>query len=497
MDSLAFDFNGQPQPEPADTGIVPRATVRDMVRRRDVAIDLYSRAFIALAAADKALTEARLAYAGIDPNGKENSYTHSTKEEDRHFIGSLQVPKREDYVATARKIVDRKAWATLVRMTDLEKLMDKQAKDQLRQQLQEQVPDVTEDNVWATLQQFAADADTIFKRGIANTFTKLDRRFRSHDGWKIGGRVILTNTFNEWGGWSYYGNGNKQDTIHDIDRTFHVLDGRDSPDMLGGILHTIEQARKDGWGRHQSECESDYFKIRCYMNGNAHVWFKRDDLVEKVNRLLGEYYGAPIPDGAEPEDDGGLNTPKTSLAKNYGFFPTPDAAASSFFEYVPLYQEDGKPPLTVLEPSAGTGNLAALALAKGATVDCVEVQPQLAETLGARGKYRHVWPVDFLTMQPRELYDRVIMNPPFDRERDIDHVMHALKFLKPDGCLTAIMSASTEFRETRKSVAFRALMDKMRATWRDLPVGSFASVGTQTNTIILRVWNDSRTQSRW
>jgi hypothetical protein len=60
---------------------------------------------------------------------------------------------------------------------------------------------------------------------------------------------------------------------------------------------------------------------------------------------------------------------------------------------------------------------------------------------------------------PGALYDRVIANPPFDCERDIDHVMHALRFLAPDGCLTAIMSAGTEFRETRKAIAFRALMD--------------------------------------
>ena len=61
------------------------------------------------------------------------------------------------------------------------------------------------------------------------------------------------------------------------------------------------------------------------------------------------------------------------------------------------------------------------------------------------------------------------MNPPFDRERDIDHVLHALKFLKDDGRLKAVMSAGTEFRETRKAVAFRALMENMSAEWEDLP----------------------------
>ncbi|MEQ8349820.1 MAG: hypothetical protein RIB84_01100 [Sneathiellaceae bacterium] len=91
------------------------------------------------------------------------------------------------------------------------------------------------------------------------------------------------------------------------------------------------------------------------------------------------------------------------------------------------------------------------------------------------------------------LYDRIVMNPPFDRQRDIDHVMHALRFLKPDGYLVAIMSAGTEFRETRKATSFRALMEKMRAKWRDLPAGSFAHAGTYVNTCLVRVYADGRT----
>lgn len=495
MDGDSNIFGGAPLAAPG--GIVPRATVRDMVRRRDTAIELYGSAFRALEAAKSALQAAAQAYAAIDPGGPAgNSYTHSTKDEDRKFVASLTVPSRDDYVATARKVVDRKAWATLVRMTDLESLMDKAAKDQLRQQLQDTVPEVTEDNVCATLQQFVADAEMIFKRGIANTFTKLDRRFRSHDGWKIGSRVILTHCFDGIGYFSY--GSNIRDTLHDIDRTFQVLDGKTGPDIINGIVAAVERERRGGYGSRQSEHDSEYFKIRCFMNGNAHVWFKRNDLVVKVNKLLGEYYGAPIPEEREPEEDTGLRTPKTGLAKRYGFFPTPDRAADQVLEYAPLWRGDG-PSLTVLEPSAGTGSLARRAVKAGAVVDCVECQPYLVDGLRDAGIYREVRCGDFLAMlpSPARLYDRVLMNPPFDRERDIDHVMHALKFLKPDGCLVAVMSAGTEFRETKKSVAFRALMEKMHAKWRDLPVGSFVSVGTNVNTVVLRVWADGRTQPHW
>ena len=59
--------------------------------------------------------------------------------------------------------------------------------------------------------------------------------------------------------------------------------------------------------------------MRGFRNGNAHVWFKRDDLVDRVNQLIGEYYGAPIPEDREPDADTGLHEPKTGLAKSHGW----------------------------------------------------------------------------------------------------------------------------------------------------------------------------------
>ena len=44
-------------------------------------------------------------------------------------------------------------------------------------------------------------------------------------------------------------------------------------------------------------------------------------------------------------------------------------------------------------------------------------------------------------------FDRVVMNPPFCRGRDLDHVRHALRFVAPGGRLVAIMSAGVAFRE--------------------------------------------------
>src|SRR3546814_4105301 len=58
-------------------------------------------------------------------------------------------------------------------------------------------------------------------RGIANVFAKLDRRFRSHNGFKIGARLIIDRALNEWGSWDRY---ERRDTLRDVERVFLELD---------------------------------------------------------------------------------------------------------------------------------------------------------------------------------------------------------------------------------------------------------------------------------
>ena len=472
----------------SQTEIIPRATIEQIVKHRNRALELYEVAFGKMLAAARAEMEADLE--GQRAHGKENSFNagERSKEKEPRII-SLSLPTHDEYMATRRHSLDVEVWANIVELTQLKTLMDKTAKDELRKALSETPPEVTIDNIRATLEGWILGADTTFRRGIAVCFSNLDRRFKSHDGWKIGSRVILTYAFDGNGYWNY--RRNHQDTITDIERVFLMLDGKKVL-QYGHLVDQMRNARGTGSGARRTEFENDYFLLRAYKNGNCHVWFKRDDLMDRVNQLLGEYYGAPLPEERDAEEHTGLNDPKTSLAKNYGFFPTPDKVAHTVIDECRLDTRDDD--VLTVEPSAGTGALARLAAAKGALVDCIEVQASLARALTAENRYREVYVGDFLWLNPQHAssYDRVVMNPPFDRERDIDHVMHALKFLKPTGFLVAVMSAGTEFRSTKKSVAFRELMKKMNARWRDLPEGSFRSVGTTVNTVVLRVYKDGR-----
>jgi protein-L-isoaspartate O-methyltransferase len=171
------------------------------------------------------------------------------------------------------------------------------------------------------------------------------------------------------------------------------------------------------------------------------------------------------------------------LSKN-GFYPTP----RELTEYV-VGCADIENGQTVLEPSAGNGGLACVVreMYPEAKLTVVEIQPKLVATLKAKG-FNNVTCADFLRMTPEPIYDRIVMNPPFEQQADCAHIMHAFRFLKPGGRMAAIGGGSWEYRQDRKAKEFRAFLDEYCMMKEPNPAGSFKSSGTMVNTMTLVLW---------
>lgn len=169
----------------------------------------------------------------------------------------------------------------------------------------------------------------------------------------------------------------------------------------------------------------------------------------------------------------------TRQKQELGAFYTPSTVANHVVALADL-----RLGMEVLEPSAGRGALATPVRLSGCHVDCVEIAPASAIALRSLG-FRRVVEGDFLQQPPAPDYDRVIMNPPFARQADIDHVLRAMQFLRPGGRLVAIMSAGVTFRQDRKASVFRALLEECGGDITPLPAGSFRTSGTDVNTVIV------------
>lgn len=171
-------------------------------------------------------------------------------------------------------------------------------------------------------------------------------------------------------------------------------------------------------------------------------------------------------------------TGEITTSRDMGYFPTPPAVIARLLAAANL-----APGLLVLEPSAGTGELAAAVAGTGAVVDVIEINAAYAETTLLRGCTRQGLVEDFLSVPPSPVYDRVVMNPPFARQADITHVRHALCFLRPGGLLVSVMSDGVTFRAGRAE-KFRALVKGLGGSIEPLPLGSFAPSGTAVQAVV-------------
>lgn len=165
--------------------------------------------------------------------------------------------------------------------------------------------------------------------------------------------------------------------------------------------------------------------------------------------------------------------------QDFGQFDTPEDLACDIVKLAGV-----APGVSVLEPSAGIGNIANAADRAGGKVTAYEIDEKRASKLG--NYVVHV--MDFLKTTPCPSFHRIVMNPPFARQEDIRHVLHAYRFLLPGGKLVAIMSSSVLFRDNRLTTDFRSFIAAHGGTMERLPDGSFKSSGTSVNTCIVTLY---------
>jgi hypothetical protein len=214
----------------------------------------------------------------------------------------------------------------------------------------------------------------------------------------------------------------------------------------------------DGWYRQEYPA-----RLKKFQNLGITSYEQQKDISLILNQ-----YGAL---NRSPEEERKINL--SNKIKEFrgmkipGFFPTPDGLIDIMIDRAEL--DNG---MTILEPSAGLGNIPDRIIARGydCNIDCCERQKSLVEILGLKG-YK-VPAYDFFDLNPFP-YDRIIMNPPFEKGQDVEHVTRAFnQYLKEEGILVSIMSSGVRSNQQQKFVDFRELVDH-HGDFYDVPAGSF------------------------
>lgn len=165
-----------------------------------------------------------------------------------------------------------------------------------------------------------------------------------------------------------------------------------------------------------------------------------------------------------PKADPVTELERSLVGQNVGvdFFPTPDAVIRKMMDALNPWACH-----TVLEPSAGKGDIAKhVRDVYSSTVHCCEISPTLRSVIEAKGL--SIVAQDFLEYQPEELYERIVMNPPWGNGKAIDHVRHAYSMLAEGGRLVAVIGNGFTFRTDTKHHAFRTWLEELGAETEDL-----------------------------
>lgn len=168
--------------------------------------------------------------------------------------------------------------------------------------------------------------------------------------------------------------------------------------------------------------------------------------------------------------------------KKFQYFPTPARLAAKLVRMAGIVDGD-----KVLEPSAGQGAILGMMCSRTEHCVAVELMPENVKVLRSEGY--GVRQADFLEMTVEDLgrFTKIVANPPFTKNQDIDHILHMLTFLQPQGKLVSVASTSWIHGSQKKQVAFREMLEEANATITELPAGTFKESGTNVVTTIIEI----------
>lgn len=203
-------------------------------------------------------------------------------------LGSYLMPNaaqlRESHEQVTREL-DRAMWRRAFDLTGFKQIMDAEAVADFERSLFPSPPEFTGANIRATFIDLHQKSGAMFRRGIVNVFRYMsdDYKTNAKEPFKIGRKVVLTWIIGpsfQRGLQIRIGAGDK---INDVDRIIRTLDGKQFKPRE--VEYSMNAAFTDG-----NVYECDYYRAKAFKNGNMHLEFKRQDLLDGLNDQIAEHY---------------------------------------------------------------------------------------------------------------------------------------------------------------------------------------------------------------
>ncbi|MCW8112081.1 DUF4942 domain-containing protein [Yersinia intermedia] len=210
--------------------------------------------------------------------------------------GSWLMEKTETAMKAITRNLDRGIWQDLMKKSGMLSLMDAQARDQWYRNLEgDNIPAINEDNILSTFEQLHQQKDDVFERGVINLFKGLSWHYKTNSPCRFGKKLIISNlvSCNQWG--FTLNHGYRRDQLADLERMLHLLDGKAIPDNRSDVTSRLyEHIRVNS--QMAKIYEDDYFLIKYFMKGSAHLTFRKPGLMDKMNDIIAKHYPSVLPE---------------------------------------------------------------------------------------------------------------------------------------------------------------------------------------------------------
>jgi hypothetical protein len=194
-----------------------------------------------------------------------------------------------------RKTIDGKIWHRLMLDTGMYTLMSTRQREEWDRQLDgENMPEITLDTVLATFNQLHASKNDTFEQGVIDLFKSLSWDYKTNSPCRFGKKIIVSRFMDSYSSGRIYFGTLGRSKLDDLTKVFYLLEGRNVPDY-----RVSEGAKFSEYFERERFCgavyEAEYFSMRYYMKGTAHITFKRPELVERINDIVARHYPEMLP----------------------------------------------------------------------------------------------------------------------------------------------------------------------------------------------------------
>jgi hypothetical protein len=175
------------------------------------------------------------------------------------------------------------------------------------------------------------------------------------------------------------------------------------------------------------------------------------------------------------------NGERRNLKKEFQFFATPDSIADWIVGFSDLKDSD-----VILEPSSGQGAIinAIHRVLPNKNVNWCELMP-INQSFCRKIPNTTFVCSDMFEHNIKNFYDKIIANPPFSKNQDIDHVYKMYELLKPGGKLVSIVSTHWRLSNNKKETEFKTWLNNVGAEIHEIEAGAFKESGTMISSLVV------------